>query len=128
MKKKYLCLTALLVVLIACGILLYANINAPAFRGTCVKNASEYALDIEQLNGTDSHTLSLLAGVALQVHFEVTSGDMTLTIAPSNGEAIYTGNGKTQHDFTVNIAKESDYKINVTGAHAAGNLRICVAR
>ncbi len=98
MRRKLLfsllIISVLSVLLISC--------NRTEFDGTRVANPDSYRLDIEQMNGTDTHALELNAEDTLTIHFETEHGKLHMEIKAPDGTLIYTGNGEEATDFTVN--------------------------
>ena len=98
MRRKLLfsllIISLLSVLLISC--------NRTEFDGTRVANPDSYRLDIEQMNGTDTHALELNAEDALTIHFETEHGKLHMEIKAPDSTLIYTGNGEEATDFTVN--------------------------
>lgn len=117
--------------LICAGIFLFAvaamflfNHTSPVFNGEKVKITDGYALDIQRMNGTDTHVLALLTGDILHIHFETTHGSLKLNISDESGTAIYNGDGELCTDFDLDIPKDGEYTISVTGKNAAGSIMI----
>ena len=84
------CLLALLAAALAVFFLVRGARSSGAFHGSCVKNSDSYTLDIENMNGTDSHTFELRQGDVLKVHFAVEKGSIRLTITAPDGAVLYT--------------------------------------
>lgn len=126
MKRKTVlfCLPALLAAGLAVFFLVRGSHDSGSFRGTCVKNPDSYTLDIDHMNGEDSHTLELQAGDALQVHFSLEKGSLKLTITAPDGTEVYAGNGTEAADFTVNIPESGIYTVSVTARNVAGGIRL----
>ena len=122
-KRIAVCLLALLAVFF----LVRGARSSGAFRGSCVKNSDSYTLDIENMNGTDGHTLELRQGDTLQIHFAVEKGSIKLSITAPDGAVLYTGNGTEATDFTVNIPVGGVYAISAEARQAAGALQISAA-
>ena len=118
------CLLALIAAALAIFFLVRGERSSGTFRGSCVKNSDSYTLDIENMNGTDGHTLELRQGDTLQIHFAVEKGSLKLTITAPDGTELYAGNGTEAEDFTVNIPADGVYAISVDGRQAAGTLHI----
>ena len=76
------------------------------------------------MNGTDLHTLELHGGDALQIRFETVKGSLYMEIKAPDGTAIYCGNGKETHDFTVTIPESGVYTIVVEARHAKGTIHL----
>ena len=118
------CLLARLAAALAVFFLVRGSQGSGTFRGSCVKNSDSYTLDIENMNGTDGHTLELQKGDTLQIHFAVEKGSIKLSITAPDGAVLYTGNGTEATDFTVNIPADGIYAISVEARQAAGSLHI----
>ena len=98
--------------------------NRTEFNGTRVANPDSYRLDIEQMNGTDTHTMEMNAGDILRIHFEIEDGKMNLEIQAPDGTLVYTGNGEEVADFTVNISVSGEYSVCVEAHSARGKISI----
>ena len=61
MKRTVLLFTAF-ALLLAAGITVFAGCSREDFTGSRVKNPDAYLLDIERMQGTDSHTQAILCG------------------------------------------------------------------
>ena len=120
MRRKLLiyllAISGLFVFLTAC--------NQKNFTGTHVANPDSYCLDIEQLNGADTHTLNLSEGDVLTIRFETEHGKLHMEIKAPDGTIIYTGNGEKATDFTVNISENGEYSIRVEAKGARGKISI----
>ena len=106
----------LFILLTACG--------QRGFDGTRVANPDSYHLDIEQMNGTDMHTMELNAGDVLDIHFEIVYGKLNMEIIAPDGSLIYTGNGEEATDFIVNISMSGEYSVRVEAHNAKGKMYI----
>ena len=127
-KRIAVCLLALIAVALAVFFLVRGARSSGTFRGSCVKNSDSYTLDIENMNGTDGHTLELRQGDTLQIHFAVEKGSIKLSITAPDGAVLYTGNGMEATDFTVNIPADGIYAISVEARQAKGAIQISIAR
>lgn len=120
MRRKLLfsllIISVLSVLLISC--------NRTEFDGTRVANPDSYRLDIEQMNGTDTHALELNAEDTLTIHFETEHGELHMEIKAPDGTLIYTGNGEEATDFTVNISENGEYSVRVEAKGARGKISI----
>ena len=76
------------------------------------------------MNGSDSHVMTLKASDTLRVHFEPRSGQMKLEILAPDGSALYSGDGTACSDFDLNLPADGDYRMNVAGENASGELLI----
>ena len=126
-KRIAVCLLALLAAALAVFFLVRGARSSGAFRGSCVKNSDSYTLDIENMNGTDGHTLELRQGNTLQIHFAIEKGSIKLSITAPSGAVLYTGNGMEATDFTVNIPADGIYAISVEARQAKGAIQISIA-
>lgn len=120
MRRKLLLplliISVLSVLLISC--------NRTEFDGTRVANPDSYRLDIEQMNGTDTHALELNAEDTLTIHFETEHGELHMEIKAPDGTLIYTGNGEEATDFTVNISENGEHSVFVEAKGARGKISI----
>ena len=98
--------------------------NQKNFTGIRVANPDSYRLDIEQMNGTDTHTMELNAGDTLTIHLETEHGKLHMEIKAPDGTIIYTGNGEEATDFTVNISESGEYSLHVEAHNARGKISI----
>ena len=111
--------------LLVAGLMLFLpSCNQEIFIGHDIKNSDLYLLDVEQMNGTDSHSIELQAGAMLAVHFETVKGSMHMTISAPDGSCLYAGNGKGVTEFTVNISESGAYSIFVEAHHAKGIIQV----
>lgn len=94
------------------------------FTGDRIKNPDAYLLDIEEMNGTDQHTLELQEGDVLQVRFETARGALSMEIQSPDGTVLYQGNGKETTDFTVNVPGNGLYTVTVEARRASGTVHI----
>ncbi len=61
--KKIKIIGIVLVLFLTVGLTIFMILrNRESFTGSRIKNSDFYALDITRMNGTDTHTLELLAG------------------------------------------------------------------
>lgn len=98
--------------------------NQKNFTGIRVANPDSYRLDIEQMNGTDTHIMEFSAGDVLDIHFETEHGKLHMEIKAPDGTHIYTGNGEEATDFTVNISENSEYSVFVEAHGVRGKISI----
>ena len=118
-------------ILLILGTLLIAGImfflpscNQEVFIGHDIKNSDLYLLDVEQMNGTDSHSFELQASAMLAVRFETVKGSMHMEISAPDGSCLYVGNGKGVTEFTVNISESGTYSILVEAHRAKGIIQV----
>lgn len=121
MKRSKIIIPILLVLALVVFLVLYAPED---FTGERVKTPDSYALNIERMNGTDSHTLSLHGGDVLQVAFQTEKGLLTMEITAPDGTQLYAGNGSEATDFTLNIPQSGDYTVTVEARRAEGVIDI----
>ena len=112
------------IALTVCVLLLSLAGCASSFEGNSIKNADSYALDIETMNGTDSHTLELERGDTLQIQFEAEKGSLYIEITAPDGTAIYQGDGTEATKFTLDVPVDGAYTISVEGKKAQGSIYI----
>ena len=123
LNKKRL-LPALVLLLLAAAAALFLLQGRESFVGERRAEPDAYLLDIQQMTGTDGHTLALQTGETLHVRFTCTSGSLRLDITAPDGTAVYSGNGQTATRFTVTAADSGVYTVAVTARRAAGVIQI----
>lgn len=122
MKKLTFEIVALLMIL---GLVAFLIIyNQSGFSGERIKNPDSYILDIQHMNGTDSHTMSLTAGDVLQVEFETEKGSLHMEITAPDGMVLYSGNGEETTDFEITVPKAGAYTVKTEARHAKGIIKI----
>lgn len=127
-KKTILTLGLILLVLVLAGAaVLVLRGRQSEFSGDLVKNPGAYLLDIQKMNGADSHVLTLKKGDSLAVKFETTGGQLTMEITAPDGSVIYQGNGTEATEFTLGIPEDGTYTISVRGKQAKGTLHVRLA-
>lgn len=90
------------------------------FNGMLVKNADSYLLDVEFMNGSDTHTLELKKNDVLHIRFETEQGSLYMEIKAPDESPVYRGNGKEITAFTLNIGESGVYEISVEARQAKG--------
>ena len=121
-KNRILLILGMLLVV---GLMLFLpSCNREIFIGHDIKNSDLYLLDVEQMNGADSHSIELQTGAMLAVHFETVRGSMCMELQAPDGSPLYQGNGKGVTEFTVNIPESGTYSILVEAHHAKGTVSI----
>lgn len=93
-----------------------------------LKTQDSYTLNIQQMNGADSHTLNLTDGDVLQVEFKTEKGSLHMEITAPDGAIIYAGNGEETTDFEITISAIGAYTITVEARHAKGKINIQAKR
>lgn len=114
MKKTIgiaLILTAALLILTACG---------PRFTGTETADATHFALEFSQLDGTKAHEMDLGEGAIVDVVIEAEYGRLDILVSGEKGEVIYQANDAESMVFSLIIRKAYTYKFIVMGEDAAG--------
>lgn len=120
--KRRMALAAALVAVCLSALLLRGR--GGTFVGSRVAAPDRYELDIERMSGTDTHTLDLQEGDALQVTIAAVAGRLRLDITDPDGDVLYSGNGTEADHFTVNISRSGRYPVSVNARHAQGTIRI----
>lgn len=118
MKKLLLSCLAAMIMLTSC--------SNDSFIGTFTKTATGYTADIVHSTGTDTHTMKLNSGDVLTVHHETKSGDMRLTITTGNGMELYSGDGKTVHEFTLIMPTDGSCTVTLGAQNATGS--VCIKK
>ena len=88
------------------------------FTGTRVKNSNAYVLQFDEMNQTDSHTLTLTAGDELEVAYDVEKGRLDLSIGIDGHANIYTGTNLTDSGAFAVIVN------TLAARHAAGSVSV----
>ena len=115
----------IVVILLLVGLTAFLIIyNQPGFTGERTKNPDSYILDIQKMNGADSHTLNLTAGDVLQVEFETEKSFLCMEITAPDGTILYAGNGEEATAFKINIPETGAYTVTVEARHAKGTIHI----
>ena len=128
MTKRDKVVSIALPLLVLVGITVFLSCsNREGFTGSRVKNPDAYLMDIENMNGTDRHTLNLQEGDVLRIRFETVKGALKMEIEAPDGTAIYCGNGEETTDFTVSIPESGVYTVVVEARHAKGTVHIQLA-
>lgn len=127
MKKWKIGLAVLALLLVAGGALYFIPRAQSGFTGRRVRNPDEYLLEIERMNGTDQHALSLQKGDVLHVELETAAGSLRLKVTCPDGTALYEGNGAQVSTFTLTAPETGEYLIAVEGKNAQGMLHIRLA-
>ena len=104
--------------------IMFASCSSNSFTGTFTKTDTGYTADIVRSTGTDAHTLTLTRGDVLTVHHETKSGDMRLTITAGNGAELYTGDGKSVHNFKLTAPTDGDCTVTLAAKNATGSVSI----
>lgn len=107
-----------LVLILAAALLLSAC--GPRFTGTETADATHFALDFTQLDGTKAHEMELGEGAIVDVVIEARSGKLDILVTGEKGEAIYQANDAESMVFSLIIRKAYTYKFIVMGEDAAG--------
>lgn len=98
--------------------------NRDGFTGNRVKNPNEYLLKIEEMNGSDSHSMEFSAKTVLWVEFKAESGSLKMSITASDGTEIYSDDGSTASNFAVTLPEDGGYTVFVKAKHAKGKIYI----
>lgn len=104
--------------------IMFASCSNDSFTGTFTKTDGSYTADIVHSTDTDTHTLTLIRGDTLTVRHETKSGDLRLTISAENGAELYTGDGKTVHNFKLTAPADGDYTVTIAAQNATGSVSI----
>ena len=106
------------------GLTAVALSNQDEFDGNKTKNPDSYILEIEKMNGTDEHTLSLKSGDKLAVEFVTEKGSLEMKITSPSGEIVYEGNGTEATNFTLTVNEDGNYVIFVKADNAKGKIGV----
>lgn len=129
MSKRKISLIFLLLLLLAGAAVLALSPDNECFTGSRVKNPDSYLLDIERMNGTDTHSLYLQEGDELRVIFKTEKGSLKMEIKAPDGTSIFQGNGRETSDFTVKVPSDGVYTLVVEARQARGTVSVkCEAK
>ena len=106
------------------GLTAVALSNRDEFDGNKTKNPDSYILEIEKMNGTDEHTLSLKSGDKLAVEFVIEKGSLEMKMTSPSGEIIYEGNGTEATNFTLTVNEDGNYVVFVKATNAEGKIGV----
>lgn len=90
------------------------------FTGTETADATHFALDFTELDGTKAHEMELGEGAIVDVVIEAESGKLDILVSGEKGEVIYQANDAESMVFSLIIRKAYTYKFVVMGENAAG--------
>ena len=123
MKKIWrIALYALAALLVALGVLVLTGAIGPGKSDVTVTREDElFSLGMSYMSGEQSATFALSEGDAIEVTVVHISGDLRLHIACGE-DVIYEGHNPEMGDFRVNILKDGEYTITVTGRRADGSV------
>ena len=118
-----------IIIITVCALLLSLTgcASNSTFDGSSTKNADSYHLDVETMNGTDTHTLELKQGDTLKIFFETVKGSLEMKITSPDGTSLYQGDG-TVTEFTVEASVDGPYAIVVVGQKAKGSIHVDVEK
>ena len=121
LKLTFVMAAVLLILGLAAFLIIF---NRPGFTGERIKNPNSYTVDIQKMNGTDSHTLYLTAGDVLQVAFKTEQGSLHMELTAQDGTLLYAGNGKEATAFEITVPETGTYTVTVEARHAKGTVHI----
>ena len=118
MKKLLLsCLAAMIA---------FASCSNDGFTCTFTKADGSCTADIVHSTGTDTHSILLSRSDALSVRHEMRAGDMRITISAGNGMELYSGDGKTVHEFTLIMPTDGSCTVTLGAQNATGS--VCIKK
>lgn len=121
--KSKIALTVCILAAVCAAVFLIFT-NRDGFTGNRVKNPNEYLLEIEEMNGSDSHSMEFSAKTVLWVEFKAESGFLKMSITAPDGTEIYSGDGSTASNFAVTLPEDEEYTVFVKAKHAKGKIHI----
>ena len=124
MKRRItiILIITLLTVGISASLIYYFNyVN---FSGDYESSRTSYKLDIEYMNGTDSHELELKKDGTLEIRFKTEQGSIHLKIDSPDGAEIYSGSGEDITVFELPVRQDGIYTVLVKAEHAKGAIQI----
>lgn len=124
MKKACILIFSLTLAAVAGAAAFFIIDSQPGFTGVRAKSPDSYTLGIQQMTGSDGHTLDLARGDTLSVQFQTEKGSLHMELTSPDGAVLYSGNGKEATDFRVSIPESGIYTITVKARHAKGKIQI----
>lgn len=107
-------------VLAVLGVLVLAGAMGPG-ESDVTREDDLFSLGMSYMSGEQSATFALSEGDAIEVTVVHISGDLRLHIACGE-DVIYEGHNPEMGDFRVNILKDGEYTITVSGRRADGSV------
>ena len=96
------------------------------FDGSRVSDDTQFLLEYNVLNSTQTHEMALEQGERLHVQIEKESGRLDITVSDLDGKEIYKGNDADTSEFYLEIQQTGEYSFAVTGAEAKGSVSFVV--
>lgn len=124
MKRRITIILIITLLTIGISASLFYYFNHVNFSGNCESSRTSYKLDIEYMNGTDSHELELKKDGTLEIRFKTEQGSIRLKINAPDGSEIYSGSGKDITVFDLSIRQDGIYTVLVKAEHAKGAIHI----
>ncbi len=122
MKKGFLILIGVVIaILILCAVFFSSK---EGYTGTKDFGDNSMQMEFTKMTGTDSHTMLLESGDALQVSFAVTKGRFDVTIGMEGSDPIYRGDDLREGGFSVGVEQDGEYVITVTAKNAKGYFHV----
>lgn len=118
MNKRWKCVFALLTttLLTACAF--------SRFDGSRTGNESQFIMEYDMLNMTDSQKLALSEGDIVDFDVVSLSGSVDIVLSEEEEEPIYNGTDIPTSTFQVAIDKSGTYVVSVVGKKAKGSVKI----
>lgn len=112
--KKYLGLLLGCLMLAGCGI--------ADFNGNRTGNKSQFLMEYTTFNTTDSQCLEMKKGERIHGEIEKKAGNLSLVIQREGESPILESEDMPTGSFDIEIEKDGDYWITVTGERAKGSV------
>lgn len=125
MNKKTILIAAVILAILAAGILFFLPRNESLFDGERDSKPGRFSLRFDRMNSTDSETMALEAGDWLHVSWQIESGRADIVIAMEGEEPVYRAADRAagdEADFSVEIPKAGAYTITVSAREAKGQI------
>ena len=121
-------LYALAAVFVVLGVLVLTGAIGPGKSDVTVTQEDDlFSLGMSYMSEERSATFALAAGDAIEVTVVHIFGDLRLRIACGE-DVIYEGHNPEMGEFRVNIPKDGEYTITVSGRRADGSVTFRVVR
>ena len=123
-RKKYIALITIIVLLIAGVALLFFFSNRSVY--TVTDNANGYVVEAEQLNKSIKREYDLKKNDIVEFKLEVNSGRIDLSLGEGGTDPVFFGDfyKPCTHEYTIN--EDGHYIIEVSGRRAKGNTIVTI--
>lgn len=98
--------------------------SARWYKGQRTKNPNLYDMQIESMNGKDSHTMHAIKGQKIVVKYDIYEGNANIEIKCDGQDAIYSEKGISQASISFDVKADGDYTVTVRSRRSKGKIRV----